>query len=186
MATLQELAPEARTRLERELEPGEKVFWAGQPRPGRHALRALPIALFGVPWTAFAVFWTVMASGIGGQAHEFGWLFGLFGLPFVAIGIAMLGSPWWARRRAMATVYAITERRALILSGTRTLRTESHASEQFVEIHKTERSDGSGDLLFLERTVRGRRGRVRSVPDGFWGVPDVRDAERFLRALRST
>jgi len=40
--------------------------------------------LFAVPWTAFAVFWVVMAAATGP------WWFALFGVPFVLVGLALL------------------------------------------------------------------------------------------------
>ena len=58
------LPDELDTRVRSELRQGEKLRWVGQPRPGRMARQALPIVLFGIPWTAFALFWMAMASGI--------------------------------------------------------------------------------------------------------------------------
>ncbi len=48
------------------------------------------LLVFALFWTGFSVFWTAMASLGGG-------LFGLFGLPFIAIGIGLLAwaaKPW--------------------------------------------------------------------------------------------
>jgi hypothetical protein len=45
-------------------------------------------------------------------------LFPLFGVPFVLIGLGMLAAPYWMRRKAQNTVYALTDKRALILSPT--------------------------------------------------------------------
>ena len=44
----------------------------------------------------------------------FGVLFPLFGLPFVMVGVGMLSSPFWLRRRAKRTCYALTDRRAIL------------------------------------------------------------------------
>ena len=37
--------------------------------------------------------------------------FPLFGLPFVLIGLGMLTAPHWAKRKALRTAYAVTDRR---------------------------------------------------------------------------
>lgn len=52
--------------VERELDPGERVVWTGLPLPGRFARRAWGMVIFGIPWTAFALFWIAGASGGAG------------------------------------------------------------------------------------------------------------------------
>ena len=47
--------------LERELHGNERVLWSGK-QLARVSWGGLAIWLFAVPWTAFAVFWTVMAK----------------------------------------------------------------------------------------------------------------------------
>ena len=89
-------------RVRSEMRDGEQLLWVGQPRPGRFARQAIPLVLFGIPFTAFAVFWMVVTSSallFGGFANNvgpggFGWFFAacfpLFGLPFMLIGLGML------------------------------------------------------------------------------------------------
>ena len=87
--------------LHEELGPTEKLLWSAAPAPGRLARITLPIFLFAIPWTAFAIFWIAGASGF--KRPNFGQpagLFPLFGVPFVLIGLGMLSSPYWARRKA--------------------------------------------------------------------------------------
>jgi len=47
------------------------------------------LLLFGLFWTAFSVFWTIMARKGGGG------LMWLFGLPFILIGVGLLASALW-------------------------------------------------------------------------------------------
>src|SRR4249920_574247 len=47
-----------------QLDGGERLLWSGTPAPGAAARRALPAVLVGIPFTAFAAFWIIMASGI--------------------------------------------------------------------------------------------------------------------------
>ena len=99
------LADDLASLVEAELAPGERVEWLDQPLPSRRAWSALPVVLFGIPWTAFSVFWVVAASGfkVPNFDHGFGF-FPLFGLPFVLIGLGMLSSPYWLSRMAARTV----------------------------------------------------------------------------------
>src|SRR5207247_633237 len=109
------------SRIQPELDAGERILWCGQPNPGRMWIHAVPILIFGIPWTLFAVFWMAMAIGFGthasGPPGPFRSLFPLFGLPFVLIGIGMLSAPYWMARTARSTIYAITDKRALVISG---------------------------------------------------------------------
>jgi len=167
--------------LRRELDADEQLVWSGRPRPGRYALRALPIALFGVPWTAFVGFLIFAAAGGIGEHAPSGSarFFWLFGTPFALIGLAMLGAPFAAFRSARRTFYGVTTRRALVVSGGRRRSVVSYGKDRLRGVSRVERKDGSGDVVF-ETDVVTSRGRPLST--GFYGVPDVREVERLVRA----
>lgn len=178
--------------LERELAPGERVAWSGQPIPARYSRGTLPIVLFGIPWTAFAVFWTAMAfvgtrslKGDDAMSTGFRWFFPLWGLPFIAIGVGMLSSPWWLKRRAGRVLYAVTDRRAILFEpawrGARKVRSFAPAALQTLE--RTEHPDGSGDLIFARQAWRDSDGDRRTSQVGFTGVPRVREVEEVIRKL---
>ena len=84
--------------LERELEPKERVVWRGQPDVVRFMIRRIGIFLLGIPFFAFAVFWTLTAtSGFAARGpvanSSFPWFFVLWGGMFMTIGACMLFSP---------------------------------------------------------------------------------------------
>jgi len=192
------VVPTSRTlqhELERELAPGERVVWSGQPIPSRYSRGSWGLVLFGIPWTAFAVFWTVMAfigtrsmRGDDAMSTGFRWFFPLWGLPFVLVGVGMLSAPWWGRRRAARVLYAITDRRALVLEpggrGARTVKSFEPAALQSLE--RIEHPDGSGDLVFSRQNWRDSDGDRRSTQAGFTGVPRVREVEELIRKLAAT
>jgi len=93
------LSPGLESRLRRELTPGERIIWQGQPAPVSRAFAAAGHVLFGIPFVAFAVYWTRLATQ--GQEST-GWLGYLWGGAFVLIGATSLLSPvaalWLARR----------------------------------------------------------------------------------------
>lgn len=186
--------------LNAELASGETVLWSAQPQPRLLTPQSIGLVLFGIPWTAFAVFWIVMASGITNGFHSqppgypapsrpapFGFfplIFPLFGLPFVLVGLGMLSSPYWQRRKALKTVYAVTGRRALILEpnwrGSTTIR--SIAPEQLKDRTRTQNPDGSGTLIFTRLTTvsSGGEGGTTTQTVGFVGIPDVKAVDDLL------
>jgi len=169
-----------------ELKSGEAMRWSGAPSPSRLSRRSLPLVLFGIPWTAFALFWIAGASGFKvPDFHHGSGLFPLFGLPFVLIGCGLLSSPYWIRRQAKQTGYFITNQRALILErrlfGRINIR--SYLPSQLDSLERNQLPDGSGDLIF-DREVRssGNNG-MRTTEIGFFGIPDVRNVEAMLTSL---
>jgi hypothetical protein len=190
------LPPELEDRVRAELRPGEMLLWVGQPRPGRFLLLTLPIVLFGIPWTAFSVFWMVMASGMlfggppnGGGFQLFFLLFPLWGVPFVLIGLGMLSAPYWAWRHAKQTCYAVTDQRVLILEGGLFGKTtiRSYGPGALGKMHRTEQSDGSGDLIFEEVSETNGNGIFRrtttTTSRGFYGIRNVRGVEELVRRV---
>jgi len=182
-----DISPELQRLVDGELYRDEHVTWSAQPQPGRLARKAWPIVLFGIPWTAFAVFWVAMASTgmrAARPAGAFSLIFPLFGLPFVLIGIGMLTSPWWLRRQAGRTVYVLTNQRAVILSrgwfGRISVR--SFAPAGLVDLRRNQYPDGSGDLIFTQDIRRNNNGNSQ-VSVGFLGVDDVKSVEEKIRTL---
>jgi hypothetical protein len=173
--------------VDRELGAGEHAEWVAQPIPARLARAALPAVLFGIPWTAFAIFWTVMASGVTSHRGRSGWswVFALWGVPFILVGLGMLTSPCWVLWRARRTAYVLTDRRAIILSvGWRSkVSLRSFEPSALADLRRTERADGSGDLVFTTDISTGSRGRTNSTPVGFVGIRNVKEVEGRVRRL---
>lgn len=168
----------------RELQPGEVVTWVGQPDPRRMMLQGFALWLFFIPWTAFALFWMAGASGF--RVPEFNEpfdLFPLFGLPFLLIGIGGLSAPFWLKSKARQMIYVVSNKRAFSLTGRRSVTVESWRPEQLASITRTERLDGSGDLVFATETWRDSDGDRRTRQKGFMAIPDVRLVEGHLQRL---
>jgi hypothetical protein len=168
---------ESQQTAQAQLEPGERLLWHGKPDPRRGLLAMIPIVLFAIPWTGFAVFWTAAASGLLFEDSRPGWisLFALFGVPFILVGLGMLTSPYWSYKKAQRTVYALTSRRAMIITGRSTKKVESYTGNDIGIVARTERPNGTGDVLFA--TIEGKKS---SQKVGFIGIPDVRRVERLL------
>jgi hypothetical protein len=177
-----------------EMAPGERITWVGQPIPSRIARKSLPLVLFGIPWTAFAIFWVAVAGiGVWGSgnktdpdaASQIFKFFPLFGVPFVLLGFAMLSSPFWMRRSAARTAYVITDRRLVVIEGRRRgLAIRSFLPDRLNDIRRVQRPDGSGDIIIAAQgwTAQGGGG-IRREEQGFFGIPDVKAVEEMVRAL---
>ena len=88
----------------------ETVLWTGRPSniPASQTNFILPI--FAIFWMGFALFWTITATAIGG-------VFGLFGVFFLIIGGISFYTAFFGKRNLLkSAVYAVTDKRALILT----------------------------------------------------------------------
>ena len=95
------------------LHDGEEVLWTGRPYSGapyRPPLSGVISSLFVV---CFSLFWMALAA----TGSPF---FALFGTPFLAIGLYTFATVVFGAKRQMArTLYAVTDRRAIILTENR-------------------------------------------------------------------
>ncbi|MFI4855180.1 MAG: hypothetical protein ACIAQF_09440 [Phycisphaerales bacterium JB065] len=183
-------APSSDPRIARELESNEELIWAGRPDPSRMGCRSMPIVIFGIPFTAISVFWVLATSGvlfgsIGGGGRIVQILFTLFGVPFVLVGLFMLTAPFWAKRAAKRTLYALTDRRCIIWQhGLRTTTVKSYGPDDLGSMSRVERKNGAGDVIFVQSMrIRDRSGSSDTVTqaEGFMGVEDPRTLERLIR-----
>ena len=174
-----------REALLREMGPDEQMRWFGQPRPGPFMLRSLGLVLFGIPWTAFALFWTAGAAGFQVpdlENPDWTLLFPLWGLPFIAVGLGMLSSPFWAFRRAIRTAYVVTNKRAVIMEGGRSRVIRSIEPEGFRNLVRRERSTGRGDVVFQAAQRSSGKNR-RQGEIAFVDIQNPRQVEELLRSM---
>lgn len=181
---LWQLPSRLRTLIEAELNDGEKITWIGAPVPRRFAMRSIPIVLFGIPWTAFVLFWTCAASGF--QIPDFKEavdLFPLFGIPFVLSGFGMLSSPFWMLRKAKKTAYVLTNTRAIIFEDGFSASIRSFAPDRLTDLRREQHSDGSGDLIFERKLSYDCDGGCQTTDHGFLAVSNVKAVEDMVRQL---
>jgi hypothetical protein len=185
-----ELTPQLQTLVDSELQSGESITWMDQPLPNRMARSMIPIVLIGIPFTAFAIFWTVGAAEGASAAHAPGpfMFFPLFGIPFIIVGLGMLSSPFWVARAAKNSVYVLTNRRAIIFKagwyGSVSVR--SFEAQALTDLQRNQNADGSGDLIFAQDIRRDSEGHRHSTNIGFLAIRDVKSVEAMVRALAST
>jgi hypothetical protein len=169
-----------------ELRDGERLLWAGQPRPGRFARLAWLDVIFGIPWTltmiallAFLIY-TNLQDAPRAQPAAPRWAGLVVLIPFLLIGFAHLSAPYWAKRRARRTVYAITDRRVIVWEGKkfRPAKVHSLSPAELTRLHRVEHSGGVGDLIFDDcGEVRHWTGSSRK----FVAIDGVREVEDLVR-----
>ena len=183
---MQTISSKIQNLIQSELRSSERLIWSSSPNPTRMAKKAFPLVLFGLPWTAFAMFWMAGASGFKAPdfSHGFGF-FPLFGLPFILVGFGMLSSPYWAAKKAVSTGYVVTNERAIIfqsnLFGSVSIR--SFMPNQLSEISSIQKEDGSGDLIIDKKISTDSEGSRTSTDIGFFGIQDVKSVEQMVLSL---
>ena len=135
----------AELEISRILESGESLIWAGVPRQGLVFRPADAVMVpFSLLWGGFAIFWE--ASVLAGGAPIF---FALWGVPFVLIGLYIIVGRFFVDAKARAnTVYGLTNRRAIIVSGVISRTTRSLPLRTLSDISVQERRDRTGTVFF--------------------------------------
>ncbi|MBT8158973.1 MULTISPECIES: hypothetical protein [Arthrobacter] len=100
------------------LRQGEQLLWAGQPDPRVRFTRADAFLVpFSVLWGGFAVFWEGAAITTVREP-----LFIIWGIPFVVVGLYFIfGRFIFKKRRKIATIYGLTNSRAIVCTGNRSV-----------------------------------------------------------------
>lgn len=136
--------------VERELRPDERLLWKGRPRGGI-MFRGSDVFLipFSLLWGGFVIFWEFTALFMMPKNNPAGWLFPLFGVPFVLAGLYIVFGRFLVDAKIRETTeYAITNRRALIVSGLFSRKIKSIELKSAPEITLVERADRSGSITF--------------------------------------
>ncbi len=178
-------SPAALHAFDGELLAGERLLWSGQPTQG---VRFRPNDVFLIPfsllWGGFAIFWefSVLTGGAPG-------FFGLWGIPFVLIGLYMIVGRFWVDAQARAkTYYGLTDRRVLIVSGLLSRVVRSLDLRHLPQVELRERADHSGSIRFGGPAFGMAfydgmpfPGMAGNLPPAFDLIPDVRKVYGQLR-----
>lgn len=179
-----------RKHIDRELR-GERLLWAGQPDPKLALTSLLGMWLFAIPWTAFSLFWEVLAIGgwmSGTTKGGGGWgglMMVLFGVPFVAIGLGMMGAPFWAARKARNSIHVLTEERLVHLTeNKRGITVKSTWPRDIHSLEKTTHLNGTGSLKISYGSRRDSEGDLVEKSETVAGVGNIDELERHLREMK--
>ena len=129
--------------------------------------------------------WTVLATGaIAVSGYDgpgwIGWAFPLFGLPFIAIGLAMMARPFVPLFQKGRVLYVVTNERALKLSMGRELAVETVPADRIGLIQRFEKRDGSGRLQLAVKIGKDSDGDRQTDYFEIGNVADVMGAQEAL------
>ncbi len=179
-------------QLDTALLRGEHLRWATRPVPTAWTPITIMQLAAVLPMLAFMAFWTYGALGSPESLDEalardtWQLAFAAFSLPFWLFALGMLCAPWMQKRKMGRTVYAVTDRRALIIERkllSWNIRPFTLADNMVEERHI--KGDGRGDLI-LGKDIRRGSERDFHTKVGFMNLPDLRLAEEKLdEAIRA-
>jgi hypothetical protein len=178
-----------RSKIQPDLQVGEKILWVGKPKPMQVALQyarssiETAIGLILVIIIFYYVFFDSPSYMSWPLFRSRGYYIGSFVLITVASVLWIL-RPFWEYVAASDTVYAITNRRVLIKKpGVMKYSVKWYSAREIGHFKRRDFADGSGNLLFARETYTDHnrlffRTRHRSI--GMWGIPNVHQVERLI------
>lgn len=130
------------------LKDGEELLWIGRPYTSQKYRVHVGQGIFMLLWLGFAVFWTVSATRSSG-------FFGLFGIPFVILGVySNLSVHIFRRRRLSRIVYAVTDSRAIIVEhGAKRTRCHEYFLSNLPDVHLESVNGYTGTICFRKHKV---------------------------------
>ena len=158
---------------------GERILWTGQPKQG---LMLSGRDAFLIPFSllcgGFAIFWNAIVwlarfdTNSGGDPV---WLFRLWGLPFLILGIYLIAGRFFHDARIRKKLfYAVTGQRILVLRGSKFTSLDIH---RLPRLELSEHRDGTGTLAFEANNNMSWGGM-----SGFsWWLPALSGATQFFR-----
>ncbi len=184
---------DAQLRAQSELQSGESLYWTSTADPRRAALNALPASIFGIPFAGFALFWTTQAyhatSAMSKSNNAFAKgfaVFPIFGVPFLLVGLGIILAPLWAFLKGGNTVYAVTNQRIMIITGSGNRSVKSYTPADIVSVEHRERPDGSGDIAITTNAIiRSSNNFTSQVTVALCGVPNVKQVVQQVMALHT-
>ncbi len=172
-------------------DPGETLLWQGAPE---RSVKISPIfillAVFGLPFLMAGLSISLGALAILFGA-DFRWvqsagsLFGFFfGMPFIAVGAAMVFGPYYAQSQAHRYIrYALTNRRAYIASdwfNRRKLQVLSIAMDAPITI------ENNRSVFFHTEVGTDSDGDRSTDRKGFENIAGAMEVYKLIRAMQTT
>jgi len=161
------------------LDRDENIIWQGRP-DGGFAVKIpnILMAIFGLFFAGFALFWMAIAF----KANGWFWMFGLLHFS-VGLGL-VLYALFWPTYKRRHSWYTLTNRRALIAAKV-PLKGKSLKSYPITTNSSLELIDGElASVNFAEEIKSGKNGSY-TVPIGFERLTDGREVYRLMRKIQA-
>jgi len=164
------ISPGMTEYLQGQVAADEKVLWAGTTDVAARMRRLVPVPV--------AAVFNILVCTIAFSQNPSWLLLELLSVLFWG-GLAVVIA-WGHSRNLQRTLYAITNRRALILSVGNPRKTESYPPERIDFVRPVVKKGGRGNLYF---TTIGSR-RSRRYNHGFLDIADVERVARLMDRVR--
>ena len=130
--------------LNQELNSDEKIVWTGSPKQGiKFKYSDIFLIPFSLMWGGIAIIWEIKA--LSSNAPLF---FKLWGIPFDLVGLyIIIGRFILDAKLRKGTIYGLTNKRAIIISGLASKKITSINLKNLPEIQVSKKSDGSGSIV---------------------------------------
>lgn len=174
-----EMSPPGKARVRELLQPGEELLLVVKPATGLNVAAAPGDLMTGA----------VLLGCVGGICWlwwgaivDIRWYYLLASSPFLAMGTAIICSPWLKRWRVEHTLYLLTSRRVVMsiphLFARDCVREFSLNSNPIKRVRYGD--DDCGDIVFAYETSRMFGLRRRPLPVGFLAVPQVERVAQLI------
>ena len=185
---MSKLPPHLQTQLNRELDLGEKTNWVSQPVYSVLKKVAMTnwlgigvvVGLFDI---FFAFMWWIATITPKSDRQDEPWTFLLIAGVLMVLWICSLPLfQRWTKKLSNNTIYAITDRRVIILvvHGDKTVTERDYRGDELVHLARKENPDGTGTLTFESARGAGASSGTASR-HRFQAIEDVIEVERMLR-----
>lgn len=146
--------------------PDEYELWRGRSK-GMNPNQKLVMIPFGIFFLMFALFWTISASSVGG-------FFGVFGLPFIAVGAYIVFGRNIVGKK---TCYVITNKKIYRSRAGRVDMVDlANLPPMRIEGHK----NGSGSIYFGEYHYRSNGRNHYGVVFTIENVDNIAEVQRII------
>ena len=162
--------------LNKQLEDGEVVVWAGQSSSAALQKKFSVITPVGVVIALFGVVIAVFGRTNHDPVPTY-----VSGGVFLLIGFFVARLASTASRKAKNAVYAVTNKRAILMFSAGVDRVTSFLPQDFGPIQTKDNKDGTGDVTFYKPAPEYSKPGTR--PLAFMAIPDPQAAEAALRNL---
>jgi hypothetical protein len=186
------------TSISSELMAGEELLWSGRPDPQRKSVVSQARVFLVLGWIYFLLGLALLILGFillfaFGTSSVGGAILSTMipGGIFFILGLVFLISAYDVYLTTKSTLYAITNRRAIVVRTGRYLRVISYGKRAIMQVQRFERPDGSGDLVFSGSLFLYSNYSSNSNSAGynlrrqvaFIGIPNVRAVEQKLLGI---
>jgi hypothetical protein len=146
--------------------PDEYELWRGKSK-GMDPHQKMIMIPFGIIFIAFALVWTVGASAVGGP-------FGLFGLPFIAVGAYIVFGQNIVGKK---TYYVITNKK---IYRSQAGRVDMVDLANLPPMRTTVHSNGAGSIYFGEHHYRSNGRNHYGVVFSIENVDNIAEVQRII------